>query len=196
MPADICTQKVQAVVFQKDLYITLIARISPGKERTKIAEEIAQLSQQFSGQKKVYIAIGDEETIVANLWEKYRDLSYLCRWGRKKDKQICQEEELGISKLWLSIDNIKKLEKYREKTLGELERLDRENGSEYIRILKCYLETNGNIGEVATECFLHRNTVSYHLKKISEITGKALNSTKDRSDWYLAYQIDEFLGLI
>ena len=111
---------------------------------------------QFSGKKKVYIAIGDEETIVANLWEKYRDLSYLCRWGRKKDKQICQEEELGISKLWLSIDNIKKLEKYREKTLGELERLDRENGSEYIRILKCYLETNGNIGEVATECFLHR----------------------------------------
>ena len=133
---------------------------------------------------------------MANLWEKYRDLSYLCRWGRKKDKQICQEEELGISKLWLSIDNIKKLEKYREKRLGELERLDRENGSEYIRILKCYLETNGNIGEVATECFLHRNTVSYHLKKISEITGKALNSTKDRSDWYLAYQIDEFLGLI
>ena len=189
-------KKVQAVVFQKDLYITLIARISPGKERTKIAEEIAQLSQQFSGKKKVYIAIGDEETIVANLWEKYRDLSYLCRWGRKKDKQICQEEELGISKLWLSIDNIKKLEKYREKTLGELERLDRENGSEYIRILKCYLETNGNIGEVAPECFLHRNTVSYHLKKISEITGKELNSTKDRSDWYLAYQIDEFLGLI
>lgn len=49
--------------------------------------------------------------------------------------------------------------------LGELERLDQETGSEYIRILKCYLETNGNIGEVATECYLHRNTVSYHLKK-------------------------------
>ena len=112
---------MQAVVFQKDLYITLIARISPGKERTKIAEEIAQLSQQFSGPKKVYIAIGDEETIVANLWEKYRDLSYLCRWGRKKDKQICQEEELGISKLWLSIDNIKKLEKYRDADTGDVQ---------------------------------------------------------------------------
>ena len=47
-----------------------------------------------------------------------------------------------------------------------------------------------------TECYLHRNTVSYHLKKIAEITGKTLNSTKDRSDWYMAYQIDEFLGLI
>ena len=137
-----------------------------------------------------------KKTVVENLWEKYRDLSYLCRWGRQKGKNICQEEELGISRLWLSIGNIKKLEKYREKMLGELERFDQETGSEYIRILKCYLETNGNIGEVATECYLHRNTVSYHLKKIAEITGKTLNSTKDRSDWYMAYQIDEFLGLI
>lgn len=31
--------------------------------------------------------------------------------------------------------------------LGELERFDQETGSEYIRILKCYLETNGNIGK-------------------------------------------------
>lgn len=158
--------------------------------------QIEELSKEFSQRRKLYLAIGAEDTTVSNLWEKYRDLSYLCRWGREKDKKICREEELGISKLWLSINNVKKLEKYREEMLGELEHLDKETGSEYLRILKCYLETNGNIGEVATECYLHRNTVSYHLKKIAEITGKTLNSTKDRSDWYLAYQIDEFLKLI
>lgn len=188
--------KVISVIFQRDLYITLIAQISAGTGRDKIITQIEDLSKVFSQQKKLYLAIGDEDTVVSNLWEKYRDLSYLCRWGREKDKQICREEELGISKLWLSIDNVKKLEKYRDKMLGELEHLDKETGSEYLRILKCYLETNGNIGEVATECYLHRNTVSYHLKKIAEITGKTLNSTKDRSDWYLAYQIDEFLGLL
>lgn len=149
-----------------------------GKRKNKDSRRDSTAFTAVFRKKKVYIAIGDEETIVANLWEKYRDLSYLCRWGRKKDKQICQEEELGISKLWLSIDNIKKLEKYREKTLGELERLDRENGSEYIRILKCYLETNGNIGEVATECFLHRNTVSYHLKKSQKLQEKNLTLPK------------------
>lgn len=187
--------KVISVIFQRDLYITLIAQISAGTGRDKIITQIEELSKVFSQQKKLYLAISDKDTMVSNLWEKYRDLSYLCRWGREKDKQICREEELGISKLWLSIDNVKKLEKYRDKMLGELEHLDKETGSEYLRILKCYLETNGNIGEVATECYLHRNTVSYHLKKIAEITGKTLNSTKDRSDWYLAYQIDEFLNL-
>lgn len=188
--------KVISVIFQRDLYITLIAQISAGTGRDKIITQIEELSKVFSQQKKLYLAISDKDTMVSNLWEKYRDLSYLCRWGREKDKQICREEELGISKLWLSIDNVKKLEKYRDKMLGELEHLDKETGSEYLRILKCYLETNGNIGEVAAECYLHRNTVSYHLKKIAEITGKTLNSTKDRSDWYLAYQIDEFLGLL
>lgn len=189
-------KKVLSVVFQRDLYITLVAKMPAGTERANVIQQIKTFSESFARQKELYMAVGDEETVVENLWEKYRDLSYLCRWGRQKGKNICQEEELGISRLWLSIGNIKKLEKYREKMLGELERFDQETGSEYIRILKCYLETNGNIGEVATECYLHRNTVSYHLKKIAEITGKTLNSTKDRSDWYLAYQIDEFLGLI
>ena len=188
--------KVLSVIFQRDLYITLIAKVPVGTERENVITQIEELSKEFSQRRKLYLAIGAEDTTVSNLWEKYRDLSYLCRWGREKDKKICREEELGISKLWLSINNIKKLEKYREEMLGELEHLDKETGSEYLRILKCYLETNGNIGEVATECYLHRNTVSYHLKKIAEITGKTLNSTKDRSDWYLAYQIDEFLKLI
>ena len=188
--------KVLSVIFQRDLYITLIEKVPVGTERENVITQIEELSKEFSQRRKLYLAIGAEDTTVSNLWEKYRDLSYLCRWGREKDKKICREEELGISKLWLSINNVKKLEKYREEMLGELEHLDKETGSEYLRILKCYLETNGNIGEVATECYLHRNTVSYHLKKIAEITGKTLNSTKDRSDWYLAYQIDEFLKLI
>ena len=188
--------KVLSVIFQRDLYITLIAKVPVGTERENVITQIEELSKEFSQRRKLYLAIGAEDTTVSNLWEKYRDLSYLCRWGREKDKKICREEELGISKLWLSINNVKKLEKYREEMLGELEHLDKETGSEYLRILKCYLETNGNIGEVATECYLHRNTVSYHLKKIAEITGKTLNSNKDRSDWYLAYQIDEFLKLI
>ena len=188
--------KVLSVIFQRDLYITLIAKVPVGTERENVITQIEELSKEFSQRRKLYLAIGAEDTTVSNLWEKYRDLSYLCRWGREKDKKICREEELGISKLWLSINNVKKLEKYREEMLGELEHLDKETGSEYLRILKCYLEANGNIGEVATECYLHRNTVSYHLKKIAEITGKTLNSTKDRSDWYLAYQIDEFLKLI
>ena len=88
------------------------------------------------GQKELYMAVGDEETVVENLWEKYRDLSYLCRWGRQKGKNICQEEELGISRLWLSIGKYtKKLEKvYEEKNAWRIRAIRSGTGSEYIRI--------------------------------------------------------------
>ena len=112
--------KVLSVIFQRDLYITLIAKVPVGTERENVITQIEELSKEFSQRRKLYLAIGAEDTTVSNLWEKYRDLSYLCRWGREKDKKICREEELGISKLWLSINNVKKLEKYREEMLGML----------------------------------------------------------------------------
>ena len=63
-------------------------------------------------------------------------------------------------------------------------------------ILELLKKGRMSAGEIASHFDMTQATVSYHLKKIAEITGKTLNSTKDRSDWYMAYQIDEFLGLI
>ena len=71
----------------------------------------------------------------------------------------------------------------------KLEQIDQETGSEYLKILKIHLEENGNIPEVAETCFLHRNTVTYHLKKIREITGKNLGETRNRTLWVRAYLI-------
>ena len=78
----------------------------------------------------------------------------------------------------------------------KLEQIDQETGSEYLKILKIHLEENGNIQEVAAKCFLHRNTVTYHLKKISEITGKNLGETRNRTQWELAYLIRNLRNLL
>lgn len=78
----------------------------------------------------------------------------------------------------------------------KLEQIDQETGSEYLKILKIHLEENGNIQEVAAKCFLHRNTVTYHLKKISEITGKNLGETRNRTQCELAYLIRNLRNLL
>ena len=49
---------------------------------------------------------------------------------------------------------------------------------------------------LARRCFLHRNTVTYHLKKISEITGKNLGETRNRTQWELAYLIRNLRKLL
>ena len=101
-----------------------------------------------------------------------------------------------MTKLLLAVPDRRKLWEYETQTLGELERIDQETGSEYLKILKINLEENGNIQEVAAKCFLHRNTVAYHLKKISEITGKNLGETRNRTQWELAYLIRNLRKLL
>lgn len=80
-------KKVLSVIFQRDLYITLVAKMPTGTERENVIQQIKTFSESFARQKELYMAVGDE-TVVENLWEKYRDLSYLCRWGRQKGKNI------------------------------------------------------------------------------------------------------------
>lgn len=79
-------KKVLSVIFQRDLYITLVAKMPTGTERENVIQQIKTFSESFARQKELYMAVGDEETVVENLWEKYRDLSYLCRWEDKKAK--------------------------------------------------------------------------------------------------------------
>ena len=68
-------KKVLSVIFQRDLYITLVAKMPTGTERENVIQQIKTFSESFARQKELYMAVGDEETVVENLWEKYRDLS-------------------------------------------------------------------------------------------------------------------------
>ena len=124
----------------------------------------------------MYLAVSEGETLIGNLREKYQTLSYLCRWAADKKQTLCRESEIGVTKLLLAVPDRRKLWD--------------------LKILKIYLEENGNIQEVAAKCFLHRNTVAYHLKKISEITGKNLGETRNRTQWELAYLIRNLRKLL
>ena len=152
--------------------------------------------ETFAEGTAMHRAVSEGETRVGNLREKYQNLSYLCRWAADKERTLCRESELGVTKLLLAVPDRSKLWEYESQTLGELERIDQETGSEYLKILKTYIEENGNIQEVAAKCFLHRNTVTYHLKKISEITGKNLGETRNRTQWELAYLIRNLRKLL
>ena len=95
----------------------------------------------------------------------------------------------------MGIQDRGKLKYYKEQVLGELERIDAETETVYMKLLENYLEANGNVQESASGCYLHRNTAAYHLKRIAEITGRDLNRAADRSELYFAFQIKKILEL-
>nr|WP_285698313.1 helix-turn-helix domain-containing protein [Actinomadura sp. NBRC 104412] len=75
---------------------------------------------------------------------------------------------------------------YRERLLGPLEVYDAEHGTELLRTLDTFLETAGSWQRSADLLYVHVNTLRYRIQRIEEMTGRSMNSMRDRTDLYLA----------
>ena len=100
--------------------------------------------------------------------------------------------DMGIYKLLVHIKETSVLHEIYDETLGTLEEFDSANGTDYMETLKCYLENDSSVQEVARITFVHRNTVNYKLRRIKEILGCELNY-EDKLRLMLSFFIKEFL---
>lgn len=78
-------------------------------------------------------------------------------------------KDQGIYTLISHVDDTRVLDEYVEKQLGKLFRYDEINTGNLCETLENYLAHNCNAKKTAETMFLHRNTMNYRLKKISEL---------------------------
>lgn len=114
--------------------------------------------------------------------KKVIDLSQRKAWKN----MIVDYRELGAYQLLLSIDDKEVMKRYFDDVLGKLEKMDSDNGSDYMEFLKVYLTCNCNINDTADKLFIHRNTVVYKIKKINELLDCDLSEIEVRVRLYLA----------
>ena len=64
--------------------------------------------------------------------------------------------------------------------LGPLEQHDSRRGSELVSTLEAYLQLGGALAQAAERLNIHRNTLSYRLGRIGDLTGRNLNDPATR----------------
>ncbi len=89
--------------------------------------------------------------------------------ARLQNRKIVRYQTMGLYKLIVSVNDNEILDELYTETLGILEECDQKNGTDYMNTLRCYLEHNSSVQEVAKITYVHRNTVNYKIKKIREI---------------------------
>lgn len=102
---------------------------------------------------------------------------------------LVQYRELGTYKLLLAVDNKEIIQQYYDDELGKLEEYDQSNGTDYLDFLNVYFYSNCNINDMADKLFIHRNTVVYKIKKISELLDSDLSDIEVRVRLYLALMV-------
>jgi purine catabolism regulator len=89
-------------------------------------------------------------------------------------------DDLGLYRLLYPLWGDPAVEAFRTALLGKLEEYDRRRGSQLIETLEAYLTLGGALSEAADRLGIHRNTLSYRLQRISDLTGRDLASPQDR----------------
>jgi purine catabolism regulator len=94
--------------------------------------------------------------------------------------------DLGSFQLLLSLQDEDALRLFCDSILAPIEESEGAYGGELMRSLEAFIEANGQWEKAARALFCHRHTLRYRIRRVEELTGRSLDSARDRIDFWLA----------
>lgn len=179
-------------IFRQDKYLILILQDFPLDFVENTMERLNEVCN-FGG-KGYYIhsGISINESGIHSLPHNYKRAVALLHIAEKQGRAAVSYRSLGMTQILLEVEDYGTLKKYYENTLGKLEEYDEKNQTDLLQTLKCYLDNNASVQEVAGKLYVHRNTINYKMKKIKEILQCEL-TFQDGLRFLLAFAIRDML---
>lgn len=168
------------------------------KGKNEILAEIKRLCERIAEKiakdypKATYnFGIGNIYYQLSNLRKSYKEAKKALEIGElfMGGNQIFSYNDLGIYRLLFMIDKKEEIIEFCNDTIGSLLEYDKNNDDNLCNCLEVFLMNNGNIAKTSKDLYVHPNTLSYRLKKISNILGKDINDAKIRFNLYFALMI-------
>ena len=108
--------------------------------------------------------------------------------------EVASYRDLGAFTLLLSVQDTEALRLYCESVLGPIEDSDERYAGELLRSLEAYIDRNGHWERAAGDCYCHRHTLRYRIKRIEDLTGRDLSRANDRVELWLALRAKELIA--
>jgi purine catabolism regulator len=155
---------------------------------TTVADLAAQEYPEIAMRSGVGMPVGD-----ISFWrDSFRQAGQALAMARRLNSRTPRYyPDLSVYRLLLQLEHHPDLHAFREEILGSL--LSYEGSGDYIKTLEVYFEHNGNLSQAAEALYIHRNTLTYRMERISEITGLDLDHTEIRLAVQLALRIHRML---
>ena len=100
--------------------------------------------------------------------------------------ELATYRDLGSFQLLLSLQDDDALRLFCDSILAPIEDSEGAYGGELMRSLEAFIECNGQWERAAKALFCHRHTLRYRIRRVEELTGRSLDSARDRIDFWLA----------
>ena len=178
---------------------SVVILVQPGKpdgsDVIGLAGELQAAIGQLRPEVSVSLGIGRPHRQLTDLRQSYYEASYAIKIRTLKGERrvIASFDDLGSYGLLLGLQDTLSLQVFYDSVLGKLQKYDEQNSSDLVKSLACFLEANGHWGDAAEKLYVHRHTLRYRMKRVEEITGRDLDQSQDRMEFWLALKAKELI---
>jgi len=143
----------------------------------------------------VSIGIGNFYGDLSLLSRSYREARLTAKLLKRMEGERCAEFcSLGIYKSLLDLEGSEELLGSCRELFRPLEEYDKINDTNYMELLRVYLDSDGSIVKTSQKLFIHKNTAVYKLNKLEELLGHRLSSLRVKSELMTALLLYEVLS--
>lgn len=171
-------------------YFVLIFNEVDDVSTGEIIEGFTGRAKRRMSDRDVYVGVGSAVKDSGNIHISYERAVFAVKNAIATDEATVYFDRLGSERLLYSVSDKLILKEMGEDTLRPLLDYDSEHKSDFTETLYLYLKSNGSIGSVSKEMFVHKNTIVYRIGKIKELLGCDLEDDDDRVRFYLACMIN------
>lgn len=149
----------------------------------------------------VHAGVGEARDLPEQVFRSYREAESALNTGRRLPEAESMESRihifgaLGLQRLLFGLgqESPEALREFCGHTLGPVAEYDEEHGTQLMETLRAYIECDGKISGVAEVLHVHKHTVRYRLRRITELTGLDPANLRDAAQLYLAVRSGELL---
>lgn len=181
---------------QLTLHENGLAALLPLGGRADIPPETLFELEAFAKSEGLFIGVSSAFSRIEDFAPRYEQACRALELDRllKRENRVCRHLSYAFYDLLSSAGEPEKLRAFCHPALRLLEKYDTENGTELYRTLETFLACGCNIKLAAEKLFIHRNSLTYRLRRISELTGVDPEESATRFLLEMSFKIDRFVG--
>ena len=177
-----------SLIFEDSELVLVIYKAT--EETTKnVCSALIQSFRLHGNNLPVHMGIGPVVSDIRKLHESYQHAHACMDLAFRFNIPELYYDSLGFMKILLSTKDKDLLLGFCEETLHKLKEHDMAHNSDYMELLRIYLDENMNIQSTAQKTYTHRNTVNYRIQKIKELLNTEFTTPEERLDYQIALYI-------
>ena len=163
------------------------AESSIGELAGLIQTEVRKLLNELS----ITIAIGGFYQTVEGLCQSYTEATQTLKVSRQLEleEQVVWNKDLAVYSILSQFAAESGAKNWLNQTLGSLLAYDRDNETDLVKTMETYFDANQRIKQAAYQLYIHPKTLSYRLKRITEILGTDPFDGHNQFSFYLATKL-------